>query len=188
MTARLGTARKNYEAALAAGPRDTSAEDAAEAAASTARADAQLMIDLYDEYYPQFDLIHGRSLVYGVKVSEAQAALDQIETAEAVLTEFSDDLGRLEQRRDELAGEIDNLTRGIARAPESDALYEALRAREVEHRDLLTKIDEVTRRRSEGVHHRASPACWSVFSSSSVQMPSPERMKTSRPLSAAKSG
>lgn len=94
-TARLGTARKNYEEAVAAGPVDTSAADAAEAATASAEADARRMIELYDTYYPRLDLIHGNSLVYGVEISHAQTALDDVLEAEATVPEFADELGRM---------------------------------------------------------------------------------------------
>lgn len=95
MTARVGSARKHLEEARAAGPVDRSAEEAAAAATADAEADAQRMIELYDVYYPQLDLIHGNSLVYGVKIADAENALADIEKAEALLPEFADELGRL---------------------------------------------------------------------------------------------
>jgi hypothetical protein len=93
MTARLAATQKKYEELLAADP--PQAADAASEATARAQADAQLMIDLYDKYYPQLDLIHGNTLVYGIQVSNARSALDQIVAAEAILPEFASELGRL---------------------------------------------------------------------------------------------
>jgi hypothetical protein len=95
MTARLESTQKKYQEMLAAGPPDTEAADAAKDATDAAQADAQLMIDLYDKYYPRFDLIHGNSLVYGVQESDAKNALAEIEVAEALLPEFAGEVGRL---------------------------------------------------------------------------------------------
>ncbi|MBU2692597.1 MAG: hypothetical protein KJ970_16910 [Candidatus Eisenbacteria bacterium] len=95
MTARLAAVQKRYQEALAAGPPETEAADAAAAAGATAQADAELMIALYDKYYPQLDLIHGNSLVYGIQESDAKKALADVEAAEALLPEFASELGRL---------------------------------------------------------------------------------------------
>lgn len=95
MTARLESTQKKYQEMLAAGPPDTKAAEAERAATADAEADAKLMIDLYDKYYPELDLIHGNSLVYGVKESDAKNALAEVEAAEALLPEFAGEVGRL---------------------------------------------------------------------------------------------
>ena len=95
MTLRLELARKKYQEMLAGGPPEAPPAVTAPAAPVPAEADARLMIDLYDKYYPRLDLIHGNSLVYGVKESDAREALAQIEAAEALLPEFAGEVGRL---------------------------------------------------------------------------------------------
>lgn len=65
------------------------------AALETAQADAAKMVELYNTYYDDFEMMTGNMLAYSTKPEEYEKALKTIETAEAALAKFASELGRL---------------------------------------------------------------------------------------------
>ncbi len=83
------------------------AKEAAEAKAGQATAaqkaksiemleqDAARMLALYQQYFKKFESIHGRSLVYSMKLEDAEKALTIIREAEKTIPQFAAELGKL---------------------------------------------------------------------------------------------
>ena len=57
--------------------------------------DAELIVALHEKYFGTFEKIHGGTLVYSMKLDEANQALEMVINAEKTLTLFAADLGRL---------------------------------------------------------------------------------------------
>jgi hypothetical protein len=66
-----------------------------EAAMAQYEKDAAQMLALHEKYHQPFEKIHGRSLVYEMKMAQIEQAIALVENAEKTIPEFSSELGRL---------------------------------------------------------------------------------------------
>lgn len=57
--------------------------------------DAARMNALHQQYFKKFESIHGRSLIYSLKLDDAKQALSTLEEAEKTIPQFSAELGKL---------------------------------------------------------------------------------------------
>ncbi len=73
----------------------TATAEAATGKTAKLKQDADLIVALHEKYFKNFEKIHGGTLVYNEKLTEAKLALALVDTAEKTLPLFASDLGRL---------------------------------------------------------------------------------------------
>ena len=87
---------------------EATAKAGAQKTLEKATKDANSMIALNEKYYSRIESMRGKNLVYGLKLEDAQKALEKIEQAEKLFPEFSSELGSLADTYGSNSMEISN--------------------------------------------------------------------------------